>query len=130
MALTHPMGVEAVVLCAESGEEVIYLDANGQPVDPMVDCSKCPDCMSNTLLALPVSALAHEMPPALAASHLPAVVPALTLSRHLRPQSRGPPPANPEMDDPAPLAVMSSLGVKLFARPCDRTERAFSEARS
>lgn len=130
MALTHSVGIEGQVICADGGETVIYLDTEGQPVDPMVHCSKCPECMNNLLHVVPTCMGAHDRPTFSAARLLPPAAPALAPSHHLRPQSRGPPVATPEKHDTAGSVVKMSLGVTFFARPGDRTERAFPKARS
>ena len=130
MAMNHPMGVESLVICAEGGPTVIYLDASGQPVDPMVDCSKCPECLNNLPHILSNSVVAPEKPFICETRLLPPSAPAVTLSRHLRPQTRGPPVAPTVTHATASFAVRSSFGIVLFASPSDRTERAFQEARS
>lgn len=130
MALTHSMGAESLVICSEGGEEIIYLNAEGQPADPMVDCAKCPECLNGASAALPVAAAAQFEPPTRSADRFPPAAQDLVLSRHLRPQSRGPPFATPDMHGTALLAVRSTLGVRLPASPDDRAERAFPDARS
>lgn len=130
MALTHPPGSVAMVICSENGEETIFLDARGTPVDQEVDCAKCPECMSNPLPILTyTTALAVPPKPQAARFAPPAETPAI-LSRHLRPQSRGPPRATPEHNDTALQAVTSSLGESLQASPRDRIERVSLDARS
>lgn len=91
----------AFVICAEGGSATIILDQDGNPVAPMKDCANCPDCLAPTaLLTTPSRGL-----PQRSVTYRPVqtVVNTLTLPAppHLRPETRGPPPAARERLDMA-----------------------------
>ena len=117
----------AFVICAEGGSATIILDQDGNPVAPMKDCANCPDCLAPTaLLTTPSRGL-----PLRHATYrtVQARVNTLTLPArpHLRPETRGPPPATHERFETAPFGTLADLaadsghGIQHF---CGRTQPA------
>jgi hypothetical protein len=107
-------GATMVVLCGGETPGTVWLDANGNPVDPESPCYKCPSCLmfdapsaDRVVLRLTLEAL--PVPVRL----VPAVPLQPVLAAHLRPDPRGPPPE---------LSITTALaGSRLDARSHART---------
>lgn len=127
MPLSKAPGGTAFVICAETGSSTIYLDRSGNPVAPMKNCANCPDCLLPTALLTPPS---PELPERHASWHLDqahAAEVVLPARPHLRPETRGPPPAARERLDMAPVGISVAMaakdgrGIQSF---CGRTQPA------
>lgn len=113
MAAAMPMakarGGMVFVICTGGGSATVTLDQDGNPVAPMKDCANCPACLAPTALptppvrGLPARDLTYRV--------LQARVSTLTLPArpHLRPETRGPPPAARERLDMAPFGTPADL---------------------
>ena len=102
----------AFVICAEGGSATIILDQDGNPVAPMKDCANCPDCLAPTAL---LTAPSRGLPLRHATFHtVQARVNTLTLPArpHLRPETRGPPPAARERLDMALTGKTADIATK------------------
>ena len=102
----------AFVICAEGGSATIILDQDGNPVAPMKDCANCPDCLAPTALLTTPS---RGLPIRRAAFHtVQARADSLTLPArpHLRPETRGPPPAARERLDMALTGKTADIATK------------------
>ena len=102
----------AFVICAEGGSASIILDRDGNPVAPMKDCANCPNCLAPTALptipsrGLPVRhATFHTIQVRVNTFTLPACP-------HLRPETRGPPPAARERPDMALIGSLADIASK------------------
>lgn len=105
----HAMGADgnlvAMVICSQDGAQTIYANADGSPALPASDCATCPLCIA---LSIPALAAPEQSVPVRTARRYRGVRPAATIvrtRRHVRPQSRGPPPEASDCIDPA-RAVM------------------------
>ncbi len=102
----------AFVICAEGGSATIILDQDGNPVAPMKDCANCPDCLAPTALLTTPS---RDLPVRHSTFHtVQARVNTLTLPArpHLRPETRGPPPAARERLDMALTGNTADIATK------------------
>lgn len=130
MSPTHAPGVMAMVICSEEGTATIYLDAGGVPVKPAADCWTCPDCTTGSALFLPPTASNAAGDPMAAARPLHPADWKLSFSRHLRPESRGPPPV---AHGTSILALAAAPHLPAHRHPagsCHRNGRPLLEARA
>ena len=112
MPLAKAPGGAVFVICAEGGSATIILDQDGNPVAPMKDCANCPDCLAPTALltspsrGLPLRHATYRT--------VQARVNTLTLPArpHLRPETRGPPPAARERLDMALTGKTADIATK------------------
>lgn len=90
-AMAGAAGLSEMVLCGGAETQTVWVDATGNPVDPMQDCVKCPACIAGSLVGLPPSN-ANSAPVAATRRRVSRPValrrPCL---RNLRPIARGPP---------------------------------------
>lgn len=130
MMLEQRHAVDSVEICAESGIETIFLDAEGKRTDAPMDCIHCPACLDNSapvlMAALPTQA---QRAARLARSGRP-VQQAAIPNRKLRPETRGPPPANPEMHETAPRVAQQYAALRSLSGLCHRDGQSKSKARS
>ena len=130
MLLAHGQGVESVEICADAGIEVIFLDADGNRTDAPMDCNHCPDCLDNSA---PVLLTASPAQPQRAARRVQQGCRARQSShptRKLRPEARGPPPANPETHETAPAVALPYVALRSSSGQCHRDGQSKSEART
>lgn len=90
-AMAGTTGLTEMVLCGGVDTQTVWIDAAGNPVDPMQDCAKCPDCIAGSLVGLPPSN-SNSAPVATTRRRVSRPV-ALRrpCQRNLRPIARGPP---------------------------------------
>lgn len=112
MPLAKAPGGAVFVICAEGGSATVMLDQDGNPVAPVKDCANCPDCLAPTaLLTIP----SRGLPVRHATFHtVQARVNTLTLPArpHLRPETRGPPPAARERLDMALTGSFADIATR------------------
>lgn len=130
LPLVHSAGMGAVVICSDMGMQTIYLDASGAPAKFPSDCATCPECTAAPALFTPpppVGAAARGR-----AGHDPIRLArqAVPPSRHLRPETRGPPPEARAVNDMAPAAVPQFAAPRHSTGPCHRIGRSQTEARA
>lgn len=87
-------GATMLVICGDSGAELVWLDADGTPVEPGELGHSCPDCIVLDGV-MPVSGMGAAMTFRLAPEPRVAVQARLAPApaAHLRPDTRGPPAA-------------------------------------
>lgn len=86
-------GLMAVEICGTDGTQVLWLDAQGNPVDPENHCAECPVCIAQGPAALPVSPATPplRMVHARRLSHRDRGCASPARKRHTLPEARGPP---------------------------------------
>jgi hypothetical protein len=86
-------GLMAMELCGTDGDQILWLDAQGNPTDPASHCAECPVCTAQGPTALPACAanpvLRAARPRRL--SRRDPHSPAPARKRHTLPEARGPP---------------------------------------
>jgi hypothetical protein len=123
MALAHPTGGQALVICSDGAEATIYIDASGNLTDPPTDCSKCPECMDNSGSALAADGHADKVLQTRSARWVRLGPDCPLPCRHLRPQSRGPPEWTRDRTSPALEATRMPCAPSLHTGSCDLRER-------
>lgn len=117
----HSTGMAAFVICSDEGMKTVYLDAGGAPERPRPDCWQCPDCNGAPALATPPMLVGPATLVVTAVSRAQPVRQVLPPSRHLRPETRGPPLAAHGIHDPAsaavPLHAESGAASRWIGRP-------------
>ena len=112
MPLTKAPGGAVFVICADGGSATVTLDQNGNPVAPEKDCANCPNCLAPAALFVPP---ARDLPQRFAICR-PERKAADTLTLpgrpHLRPETRGPPPAARERLDMALTGKTADIATK------------------
>ncbi|MBK8440730.1 MAG: DUF2946 family protein [Rhodobacter sp.] len=129
MLLAHSQGADSLVICSDEGVETIYLDADGKRSDSPMNCSHCPDCLDNSVPALPTATGANPQRAARRSHRQAGAQTAQRSSRHLRPEARGPPPANPGRHDTAPTVALPCAAPRQSPGKCHRNGQPLSEAR-
>jgi hypothetical protein len=128
-AMPLAQGVSAVVICAETGAETIYLDATGAPAKPMMDCATCPDCLETSALGVALPQIGLGLGTQTAIRHRLPAAESLPRARHQRPETRGPPPVSPWTSDLAPVAAPLGAATREGRGTCHRHGQVQTEAR-
>lgn len=96
-------GLTPMEICGSGDVHVVWLDAKGDPADPVLHCTECPFCTAQGPVALPV----RPDPAALKGGHARRLAPSgratpvLTRNRHTLAEARAPPlPARKTLDIP------------------------------
>lgn len=101
----HGMGADAnlsaMVICSGDGAQTIYVNADGTPALPRSDCAECPVCIALSIHAVTAPGQSAPLRTARRFRIARASEAVIRTRRHLRPQSRGPPPMVPSDANPA-----------------------------
>lgn len=115
--------VSEITICGTHGEEVIRLDAAGNPTEQQ-ECCDCVQCLS-LAGGLPERSVAPARSQVLRAIDPPVVETVLRGPiSHSRPLPRGPPSA--QLEEPAPLRLMPEVGSVLASAAFTQTIRGQS----
>jgi hypothetical protein len=89
-------GATMVVICSGDTPGTVWLDTEGNPVDPDASCYKCPECLMFDLLSadMPTLRLTHDVRPVPVRLVL-GIPPMPKPAAYLCSDPRGPPPALP-----------------------------------
>lgn len=129
-ALVHAPGGAEMVICSDEGMKTVYLDAAGAPAKSPSDCWNCPDCIGAPAIATPPTPVGPASPDVTAVGRAQPAGQALSPSRYLRPETRGPPQAARGIHDLAPAAVPLLAEDGHSTGQCHRIGRPLTEART
>lgn len=130
VAPTGPAGMGPMVICSDEGMRTVYLDASGVPAKSPADCATCPECIGAQALFTPPPQVGLAFRRAAAGDGMIPARLALPPSRHLRPETRGPPPEAHAENDMAPAALPPLAAPRCSAGTCLRIGRPQTEARA